>query len=121
MNMEQFLQETVFQTNKSRHTNHIVAQIVEIGGSPQYFLAEVVSLTPVSRPFSIVHCLPRRYAIASEAFKGAFDRVRFYASTNNETITSIDNPCNCPFISKDEQQSIVAATGITVQINENGQ
>ena len=120
--MAQFLQEIVFHTNKSRHTIHIVAQISVLGGKPDYFLAEVVSLTPWLSPYAIkIHGLPDRYADATKAFEVAFDGLRSCIKNIAETITAIDNPCNCPFVSQASEQALITAAGVTVAVKVNGQ
>lgn len=119
--MEQYLQEIIVTTDKGRHTIYIVAQIAEVGGSPRDFLAQVVSLIPQLQIFGNVMCLPSKYLDGEEALKAAFGWVQGYIRKNGEMVTQIDNPCNCPFVTKEAQQKVFSAAGISLPVRVNGQ
>jgi hypothetical protein len=88
-------------------------------GEP-YFLAEVLYRIPEFSPFSNVYSISTPYSDPDSAFKVAFVWTQGFVKKRGEAIIGIDNPCNCPILSKVAQQAIASATGVTVSVLENG-
>ena len=88
-------------------------------GEP-YFLAEVLYRVPEFSPFSNVYSISTQYSDPDSAFKAAFVWTQGFVKKRGEAIIGIDNPCNCPFLSRQAQQSIVSAAGLNVAVFENG-
>jgi len=86
----------------------------------QYFLSEVLYRVPEFSPFSSVYTISTQYPASDSAFKAAFTWICGFVSKRQEVITGIDNPCNCPFLSKQAEQLIVSAAGVNVVVLENG-
>jgi hypothetical protein len=108
----------------SVHTTGSVLQIVLLSmrtdaGEP-YFLAEVLYRLPEFSPFSNVYSFSTPYSDPASAFKDAFVWTQGFVKKRGEAIIVIDNPCNCPFLSKLIQQAIVSAAGVNVPVLENG-
>lgn len=57
----------------------------------------------------------------SDHLKTALEKVRDYLKQGDPTdaIADIHNPCNCPFVSKPDQEQIASSLGITVPIRVN--
>ena len=55
---------------------------------------------------------------AQEAFKNLLEKFEesLCAMANNDEIESLDNPCNCEFVSKQEQESI-CQNRFTIKVN----
>jgi hypothetical protein len=85
-----------------------------------YFMAEVLYRLPEFSPFSNVYSFSTPYSDPDGAFTAAFAWTQGFLKKRGETIIVIDNPCNCPFLSKLTQQAIVSAAGVNVLILENG-
>jgi hypothetical protein len=88
-------------------------------GDP-YFLAEVLYRLPEFSPFSNVYSFSTPYSDSGSAFNAAFVWTQGFVEKRGETIREIDNPCNCPLLSKLKQQAIVSAAGVNVPVLENG-
>lgn len=112
------LQETVVRTTGSVLQIFLISMKTDAGH--EYFLSEVLYRIPEFSPFSNVYCISTHYPDSAKAFEAAFQWVLGFAKKRGETITGIDNPCNCPFLSKTSQQAIVSASGIGVTVLENG-
>lgn len=86
----------------------------------QYFLSEVLYRVPEFSPFSSVYAISTQYSDSDSAFQAAFAWTCGFVSKRHETITGIDNPCNCPLLSKQAEQLIVSTAGVNVVVLENG-
>jgi hypothetical protein len=116
--MMPFHQETVVQTTKSVLQIYVLSMKGQ-NGQP-YFLAEVLYRIPEFHPFNNVQLFSTQYPDSEVAFKAAFAWTLGYVKNRQETITAIDNPCNCPLLSSSAQQTIVSAAGLSVSVLVNG-
>lgn len=116
--MMPFHQEIVVRTTGSVLQIFLLSMESETGQS--YFLSEVLYRIPEFSPFSNIYCISTQYPDANAAFKAAFSWTQGFVNKRQETIIGIDNPCNCPFLSKQAQQMIVSAAGLSVVVLENG-
>lgn len=112
------LQEIVVRTTGSVLQIALLSMKTEAG--EPYFLAEVLYRIPEFSPFSNVYSISTPHSDSDSAFKAAFAWTHGFVNKRGETITGIDNPCNCPFLSKQTQQAIVSAAGLSVSVLENG-
>jgi hypothetical protein len=85
-----------------------------------YFLAEVLYRLPEFSPFSNVYSFSTPYSDSGNAFNAAFVWTQGFVKKCGEAIREIDNPCNCPLLSKLKQQAIVSAAGVNISVLENG-
>jgi hypothetical protein len=116
--MMPFHQEIIVRTTGSVLQIFLLSMEPETG--PQYFLSEVLYRVPEFSPFSNVYSISTQHSDSDSAFKVAFAWTQGFVSKRQETITGIDNPCNCPFLSKQAQQLIVSAAGLSISVLENG-
>ncbi len=85
-----------------------------------YFFVEVLYRLPEFSPFSNVYSFSTPYSDSGSAFNAAFVWTQGLVKKRGEAIIEIDNPCNCPLLSKLKQQAIVSAAGANVPVLENG-
>jgi hypothetical protein len=112
------LQEIVVRTTGS--VIQIILLSLKTEAGQQYFLSEVLYRIPEFSPFSNVYAISTQYPDSDSAFKAALAWTRGFVNKRQEAITGIDNPCNCPFLSKQAQQLMVSAAGVNVVVLENG-
>lgn len=60
-------------------------------------------------------------ASANDNFKSALELIQNYLGANDSTdsIADIHNPCNCPFVSETDQNSIAAGLGFGKKVRVN--
>ena len=111
-----FLQEIRITASQNiQFTCHIIST-----NSSAPYGAEVLTYDPsISNLFSSLHPLGT-YNDTQDAFKDIIDYCNNYSSAVSAVISSIDNPCNDPFIDKAQQQNIVNNKNINVTVLVNG-
>ena len=111
------LQEIVIRTDKSifYHVH------IEAPTGATHFKAEVFiySLESYPRPID-GHRFPQQFNDANEAFTLSLKWVMGYSKKYDYIIESINNPCNCEFLSKDAQQVTVNEVGLKLPVLVNG-
>ncbi len=60
-------------------------------------------------------------ASANDNFEAAIQLIIKYITTfdQNDTITDIHNPCNCPFVSEVDQNSILSQLSVNISVRVN--
>jgi hypothetical protein len=58
---------------------------------------------------------------ANDNFKAAVELIQQYLSSvdENDSIAGIYNPCNCPFVSEEDQNMIVSSLDVSVTVRVN--
>jgi hypothetical protein len=110
------LQEVVVRTDKAAWlTLHIIK-----ASKSSPFTAEVLAFDPAFNPqYSSLFSIAGSFSTAQEAFAAAFKWVVQFCQVREHSVTHINNPCNCEFLSAQSQQQVVQqqGAGITVTIN----
>lgn len=125
------LQEIEISTDKNiSYYAHIEAH-----SEGKYFISEVVihcSLDPckysscghqfsplLGSPGELANC--PKFNTAKDAFIYALKWIIGDCAENNYTIEYINNPCNCEFLSRENQLAIVNDAGLKIPIRVNGE
>jgi len=120
------IQEVVVLTDKgARLTLHIVGnfspEIDSQSGDRQTFRAEYLLFDQAgTTPHH--HWLARIDGIfntALLAFETLIVHVKKYCTTTGQKVVGIDNPCNCEFVSKADQQRVAATNGLEAEVTVN--
>lgn len=111
------LQEIDVQTDKNVfYKLHLVAPT---GGVP-FFIEVFIYDSEFVPPFQSNVSFRQQFADATAAFAHALKWVKGYSATHGYNLSCINNPCNCEFLSQQEQQAIVNAAGLTLNVQVNG-
>lgn len=111
------LQEIVVCTDKAAK---LTLYIVKASEESSPFTTKILVFEPASNSqyLSSINILGS-FKTAKSAFKAAFKRVEQFCRTHQHSVTHINNPCNCEFLSAESQQQIVKRYGVTVAITVN--
>ncbi len=111
------LQEIDIHTDKKVfYKVHLVAPT----GAAPFFTEVLVYDSEFSPPFQPNVAFHQQFNSASDAFTHAINWVISYCSKHEYAINRINNPCNCEFLPQAEQQRIVKAAGLLLQVQMNG-
>jgi hypothetical protein len=110
------LQEVVVRTDKAaRLTLHIIK-----ASASSSFTAEVLAFEPAFNPqYSSLFSIAGSFSTAEAAFEAAFKWVVQFCQARQHSVTHINNPCNCEFLSEHYQQQVVQQQGVTVTVTVN--
>jgi len=109
------LQEVTFHLSSQEV---FFCQLIQIGGpdfAATLSMPSPISAIPVHKYYTWVPCPTK--ADAAAAFTEAYRRVTAYATYHGASVTKVNNPNNCEFLTTGAEQSIVGAD-IQVVINE---
>ena len=111
------LQEVDIHTDKKVfYKVHLVAPT----GAAPFFAEVLVYDSDFAPPFQSNVSFHQQFNTASDAFAHSLAWVNGYSTKNGYTINRINNPCNCEFLSQQDQQAVVKAAGLTPQVQVNG-
>lgn len=111
------LQEVDIHTDKKVfYKVHLVAPT----GAAPFFTEVLVYDSEFVPPFQSNVSFHQQFNTANDAFTHSLNWVKGYSAKHGYTINRINNPCNCEFLSQQNQQGIVNAVGITLQVQVNG-
>lgn len=111
------LQEIDIHTDKKVfYKVHLVAPT----GTVPFFTEVLVYNSELSPPLQSNVAFHQQFNSASDAFTHAINWVIDYCSEHEYTVNRINNPCNCEFLPQTEQQHIVEAAGLLLQVQING-
>lgn len=112
------LQEIDVHTNKKvLYKVHILA-LTE--NTTTFFTEVLVYDSDFEIPFQSNVVLRENFDSAKGAFEHALNWIYAYSNKHGYTITRINNPCNCEFLSKSYQQEIVNKKSLQLQVQVNG-
>lgn len=72
------------------------------------------------RPLPRLFTLDQEFQDSEAAFAYGLRWLIEYSTNHSYTITRINNPCNCEFLSQEQQQQLVQSAGLRIQIQVNG-
>lgn len=111
------LQEIDIHTEKNVFFKvHLVAPTE----SPPFSTEVLFYDSEFSPPFQSTVSFHRQFNTAKDAFTHALSWVKGYAAQHGYAINRINNPCNCEFLLRDDQQAVVNASNIALQVQVNG-
>lgn len=110
------LQEVVVRTDKAAWlTLHIIK-----ASESSPFTAEVLAFEPAYNPqYSSLLSIAGSFNTAETAFAAAFKWVVQFCQARKHSITHINNPCNCEFLSAQRQQQVVQQQGVEIEVTVN--
>lgn len=110
------LQEVVVRTDKAAWlTLHIIKASAS---SP--FTAEVLAFEPAFNPqYSSLFSVAGSFNTAETAFEAAFKLVIQLCQAWQHSVTHINNPCNCEFLSAQAQRQVVQQQGVNIDVMVN--
>jgi len=113
-----YLQEVyIYANNNVQFTCHIIST-----NSAAPFSAESLTFDPqIDTVSSSFYPIGNQFQTAQDAYEEIIKYCVEYTTANNLQISSINNPCNAPFINKADQQSIVNQNSLSVTVLVNGQ
>jgi hypothetical protein len=105
---------------KSSKGHRFTIDIYQDFNQGQYETTVTVFDTDPTLP-GVVYTVQSAGPAPPDHLKTALEKVRDYLKQVDPTdaIADIHNPCNCPFVSKSEQEQIASSLGITVLIRVN--
>ena len=84
------------------------------------FTAEVLAFEPAFNPqYSSLFSIAGSFSTAEAAFEAAFKWVVQFCQARQHSVTHINNPCNCEFLSAQSQQQVVQKQGVNVTVTVN--
>lgn len=111
------IQDVEFQTDKNVfYKLHLVAH----NGEAPFLIELFIYDSKFVSPFQPEKLSDRRFNDAKDAFAHALQWVTRYNAEHGYNLSSINNPCNCEFLSQQEQQAIVNAADLTLNVQVNG-
>jgi hypothetical protein len=111
------IQEVDIHTDKKVfYKLHIVAPT----GAAPFFTEVLVYDSEFNPPFASTVTFHQQFQDANAAFSHALSWVAGYSKKHGYTVSRIDNPCNCEFLSQADQQKSVNNSGFTIQVQVNG-
>lgn len=111
------LQEVNIHTDKN--VFYKLHLITPTGAAP--FSVEILVYdSEFNPPFESKVSFHQQFQCASDAFAHALNWVKRYSAKHGYSVERINNPCNCEFLSKTDQQSSVYSAGLSIQVEVNG-
>jgi len=111
------LQEIVVHTDKNAFFQ---VHLVKPTDAAPFSIEVFVDDSELSPPFrSKLPLPPQQFTCATDAFEHALTLVMEYSAKHGYSITLINNPCNCEFLSEQEQQAVVEKAGLSLQVQVN--
>ena len=111
------LQEVDVHTDKKVfYKVHLLAP----NGVAPFFTEILVYDSDFDPPFQSNVSFHQQFNNASDAFNHALNWVNGYSAKHGYTINRVNNPCNCEFLSQQDQQVIVQSAGFKIQVQVNG-
>ncbi len=108
----------------ARFTTHLIqhqAGSTFAVGTTDQFTCEVVVFDAAMNPrYSTLIIIGGMYTNAADAFEKAFAWVCACLSKSGSVISTVDNPCNDPFLAVADQTTILAKMGVQVNVTRNG-
>lgn len=95
---------------------HLVAS----SGAAPFWAEVLVYDSEFNPPFVSQVSFNQHFKNANDAFLHALNWVKGYSAKHGYSINRVNNPCNCEFLSRIDQQSIVDAVGLTLKVQVNG-
>ena len=110
------LQEINFHTDKKVFYK---VDIIKLAGSSSFSVEVNIYDSEFQPPFHSLVSF-HQFQDAKAAFGHALSWINAHASKHGYAVKKINNPCNCEFLGKDEQQTEVTNAGLSVQVQVNG-
>lgn len=111
------LQEVDIHTDKNVfYKLHLIAPT----GAAPFSVEVLVYDSEFTPPFQSNVSFHQQFQSASDAFAHALNWVKGYSTKHGYSVNRINNPCNCEFLPKRDQQSSVQSAGLSVQVEVNG-
>lgn len=111
------LQEVDIHTDKNVfYKLHLIAPT----GAAPFSVEVLVYDSEFSPSFQSNVSFHQQFNDASDAFEHGLNWVQGYSAKHGYTVNRINNPCNCEFLQKPDQQSKVRSVGLSVQVEVNG-
>lgn len=110
------LQQVVVRTDKAAWLTLNIIKASE--SSP--FTADVLAFEPTFNPqYSSLFSIAGSFSTAEAAFAAAFQWVVQFCQVRENSVTHINNPCNCEFLSAQSQQQVVQQQGVGITVTVN--
>ena len=111
------LQEVDIHTDrKVFYKVHLVAPT----GVAPFFTEVFVYDSEFQPPFQSSVSFHQQFNSAKDAFAHALNWTKSYSTTHAYIVNRINNPCGCEFLLKVDQQTVVQAAGLSLQVQVNG-
>lgn len=96
------------------------AQVIHPYGGKSYYAEVDLHDAEFFRPFSSRVKFHQAFPTAQEAYEYMLSWVFTHAQVHAYPLQHIDNPCNCEFIDKTDQEAIVRRFSLTLPVLVNG-
>lgn len=111
------VQEVNFHTDKKVfYKLHIISST----GTTPFFAEVFVYDSEFDPPFTSTVNFHQNFQDSKAAFTHVLNWVKSYSQRHGYTVNLINNPCNCEFLSKADQQQSVQSAGLKIQVKVNG-